>query len=394
MKRIQRILACLILASALMGGTASAQPSEQETSEEVVWVLGAPSDLVGHPAERLFQWAITTRILDGYPDGRFKPDEPISEAEFLKAFFRAFGFLLTDAANNANWTDDPYSLAKAMNYPALGFLEPEQRFKAITRGRAAEIVAAAQGVRYEGADAVVYVVGNGLTIGDISSPNHFGVNDALTRSDAIRWIRQLKLRGMIDIKARPSEMSDREKLPAIPNASARALPDFSTVDAIGDDFKLLIGATASLQLGDVKDKIDGIFGVSDEKDITDQYSYPFFRAHYNDKGMMDYWSVNLNTMTEEAPSVSLKTNKGIELGVSTLSDVLEQYGTAGYMLDGIATYLYEETDDGHFRAFPWTSSLYQIHSEEMYDISFMFDHETLKVTNISASWLPYSLRPF
>ncbi|BBH22719.1 hypothetical protein Back11_40640 [Paenibacillus baekrokdamisoli] len=240
MGSIQRTLACLILVSMLFGVTVSAQPNKQDNSVETEWegLYNQTSDLKGHWAEQLFQWAIMQRIIDGYPDGTFKPNKSVGEAEFLKALYRAFGAALPNSATYS-WTDGPYRLAKYWNHPTLGSSKPELRLAPITRGRAAEIITAAQGVHYEGRDAIVYLVGNGLTNGKMATLEGFRANDELTRGEAIQWIRQLTLKGMMEIKERPVALSDRSLLPVSPSVTAERLPEFSTEPVTKDDFNLI-----------------------------------------------------------------------------------------------------------------------------------------------------------
>ncbi|BBH22720.1 hypothetical protein Back11_40650 [Paenibacillus baekrokdamisoli] len=146
----------------------------------------------------------------------------------------------------------------------------------------------------------------------------------------------------------------------------------------------------ALKLGDSKESIDGLFGVSDNTDVFNMNMYPLFSVHYNEKGLLDAWKMDIDSNTAEANPLFI-TNKGIVLGKSTLFDVLQQYGTVGYEGDGMANYLYEKTTYGSFRSPTSMSSYFQIKApEKVFVISFLFDKTTLKVTYINVSWLPYA----
>ncbi|MDO5713100.1 MAG: S-layer homology domain-containing protein [Tissierellia bacterium] len=47
-------------------------------------VIAAPKDIQGHWAEKNIQWAIDQGIIQGYPDGTFKPNQSITKAEYYR----------------------------------------------------------------------------------------------------------------------------------------------------------------------------------------------------------------------------------------------------------------------------------------------------------------------
>ncbi|MBD3328400.1 hypothetical protein GF340_03790, partial [Candidatus Peregrinibacteria bacterium] len=47
----------------------------------------ALNDIAGHPFEDEINALVDLEIIDGYPDGTFKPDNPINRAEFVKLMF-------------------------------------------------------------------------------------------------------------------------------------------------------------------------------------------------------------------------------------------------------------------------------------------------------------------
>ncbi|MWC29681.1 S-layer homology domain-containing protein [Paenibacillus sp. MMS18-CY102] len=160
----KRILSCLMIVTLLFSFAVSAGATAQDEANEVNWgtLLPEPTDVKGHWAERLVQWAIMTGVMKGYADHSFKPDQLITEAEFLLALCRPF-YNLNEEPNtkdpNYNWTNLPYILASEDNLPALGIPHPKVRNAPITRSRAAKIIAAAQGLNYSGNDAIAYLMG-------------------------------------------------------------------------------------------------------------------------------------------------------------------------------------------------------------------------------------------
>ncbi|NLM04157.1 MAG: hypothetical protein GX214_03980 [Clostridiales bacterium] len=58
-----------------------------------VMVFGqAPSDIHNHWAERVIEDWVGDGLIRGYPDGSFRPDNPISRAEFMVLVNKAYGF--------------------------------------------------------------------------------------------------------------------------------------------------------------------------------------------------------------------------------------------------------------------------------------------------------------
>lgn len=108
----------------------------------------------GHWAKRLFQWGISQNVINGYSSQNFKPDQVVTEAEFLKMIYRAMGMALPSASNadesRESWTEGPYRIAGYYNHPTLGLNNNSMRNEPITKLRAAEIISASQGVHFEG----------------------------------------------------------------------------------------------------------------------------------------------------------------------------------------------------------------------------------------------------
>ncbi|MNP08323.1 hypothetical protein D3C76_1003870 [compost metagenome] len=260
-------------------------------------------------------------------------------------------------------------------------------------GKAAEIIAASQGVHYEGKDALGYAFVKGLLPGAPASIEQFDKERFLTRTETLSWLRHLTLTGMMTLQERPSKPSPRNQLPATPPHN-RSFSQFSTVDLTRDDFRLIIG-NQMLQMGDKRRVVDDAFGSIYELVTSDKRIYPVFTVHFNSTDLVDYWYVNV--FDKETSGLSIKTNKGRELGVSSLFDVLEKYGTEGYRHTNINTadYLYKRMKDGSFRVVPWSQFNFSMEGwEDLYLISFLFDRDTLKVSHIIVSSLPYPLTTF
>lgn len=396
---IKRVAACLIIISSLTGGTGMANSLSQDQEDEDKWDISMtqPNARSGHWADSLFEWAKVQNIIDGYPDTSLKPDRPISEAEFLKTLYRSLGMPLPTIPLwvtskydwDYDWTDGPYRMAELYNHPTLGALNHKQRSEPITRLRAGEIISAACGVHYEGEDAVVYLIGNNMANSDAMTPEQFHGQDTFSRAEAIQWIRKLSFTGMMELKTRPESFTDRSHLPPLPSSTVEIIPDFSTEPVTKSDFDLFgTSLFPGVKLGDSKKTIDDLYGASEDKDIFNKNIYHLFSAHYNRKGLIDAWTINLRTIEPSKTNPFLRTNKGIVLGESTLIDVLRQYGTIGFDGDYLATYYYEKADDGNYHAISKYADELN-NPDNVYTLSFIFDRENLTVWYISVAWYPY-----
>lgn len=72
------------------------------TPAQAVTVL---NDIGGHWAEESIQSLAKVGIIDGYPDGSFRPEDNITRAEFAKIVARAFGYAPKDQTNFTDMGD-------------------------------------------------------------------------------------------------------------------------------------------------------------------------------------------------------------------------------------------------------------------------------------------------
>lgn len=49
-----------------------------------------PSDVKGHWAESAIEWAMDDGLMNGYPDGTFQPDKPLTRAEYATIEYRKY----------------------------------------------------------------------------------------------------------------------------------------------------------------------------------------------------------------------------------------------------------------------------------------------------------------
>lgn len=180
-----------------------------------------------HWARGVIDWGTTNKIVVGYPDGTFKPDQRVTEAEFLSMLIRAYKPQLPQIAQKRHWADEIYAFSRAMNYPLEGYDDLKKRAWIIDRERVAEVIAGAYGYNYSGRDAIHFLLAKGIARGkdpkEISIDAYKG-NDPLTRAEAVAFVQRVLESGLKELKPRPAQPSDPSLLPPLPKAPEQKPP--------------------------------------------------------------------------------------------------------------------------------------------------------------------------
>jgi len=175
--------------SAAGGSDAGEDAGDAEEWEDLPIIRGRHpfADIAGHWAEADIQWAYERGIVNGIGNGKFDPTGITTEEQFLKMLLIAMRGLNEEPVSTP-WSRKYYEFALAYGYPVW----PEQRSQPITRRAVAELIAATQGERLTGNDAIQYLLDKGLSSGKTSATieGYFG-DDYLTRAEAVRFIRNV-----------------------------------------------------------------------------------------------------------------------------------------------------------------------------------------------------------
>ncbi|MED4454501.1 S-layer homology domain-containing protein [Metabacillus fastidiosus] len=144
-----------------------------------------------HWAYTSIEWAYNKKIIKSYKDGTFKPDQNITEAEFIQMLLRfdcSPGKTIT-----ADNTSDNYEYLKKKNIPLSGYTDKKMRDKPLTKGEIARITAAFNGVDLTQIYAVQYMYVNDLSNGLTGKKDYkdFGPELNMTRSEAVALIQRL-----------------------------------------------------------------------------------------------------------------------------------------------------------------------------------------------------------
>lgn len=169
--------------SCLIGGTLATPVS-----------AGMFTDTAQHWAYETIEWAAARGIVDGYEDGRFRPDQSVSEPEFVAMLVRTFPELGTpQPAGNRNWYEPYYDLADKAGLEVVRLTGGG----AYTRGDVARLIASVAGWYLNVPEAVQYLLDQGLAEGRTEATvAGFAPQETLTRAEAVQFLRNLKDRGL------------------------------------------------------------------------------------------------------------------------------------------------------------------------------------------------------
>jgi hypothetical protein len=168
------------------------------------------TDIGSNWAKDAITWGADQGFVHGYPDGTFKPNNKVNEAEFLALLIGAYHPKdFTASAGTSHWADSFYTYARTMNYPTSS-----NRDATVSRTHVAEMVAATQGVNYKGEDAIKYLLVNGLAKGEGGVPTveNFKGDDGLARGESVAFIQNVMQKGVKNALPTPTQPSDAAKL--------------------------------------------------------------------------------------------------------------------------------------------------------------------------------------
>ena len=180
MKRVFAVV-IIILSLSIVNGVASANPDFNF------------SDIENHWGKEAIQWALENGVANGYPDGTFLPNKPVSEAEFLAMLLNAFPNTKLEIENTPNngsiWYENYYTVARKYRVKHINEANAD---KPISRVLAALMIANSAGKNYNRDGAVAFLYENDLSNGRTSKTlRGFDYEGYLTRAEAVTFIKLL-----------------------------------------------------------------------------------------------------------------------------------------------------------------------------------------------------------
>lgn len=227
-------------------------------------------DTANHWGKTSIEWAADQGIVRGYEDGLFRPDQRVSEPEFLAMLIRAFPAAYPPAAVNPGeeWHAGYYLTADRQGWPVLREYEAGDGFN---RGQVARLIASTQGKQLGVADAVRYLLDRKLSDGKTSpTPEGYAPADPLTRAEAVKFLRNVQERGLT---LEPAAQEPGEEKPM---------------------------AVRGISIGDSESEVTDKLGQPARKDLSrwgfEWYVYNQDPANYTQVGLQDGRVVGLYTV--------------------------------------------------------------------------------------------------
>ncbi|MCZ8523198.1 MULTISPECIES: CAP-associated domain-containing protein [Paenibacillus] len=301
------------------------------------------SDTKNHWSAKAIQWAVGSGIVDGYEDGTFRPNQTVSEPEFLAMLLRAYpGGVQASTDQGSPWYSPYYDYAGERNWPLLGSPDRGQ----YNRGHVARLIAGTQQGTLGLQDSIRYLLDQGLSQGKRSATvEGYAAADTLSRAEAVQFIRNMK-ENVTALKAAPPSST-----PAAEHASAPI-------------------SVRGIAIGDSEASVTGRLGQPDRKDAGGSgmqwYIYNQDYSRYVQVG------ISGGQVTALYAPAGWSTDKGLADGASQ-SQVTKLYGQPlSYILKGNTRYMmnYGEGEYGTYEA------------GEAY-LTFFYDlHQDGKVTGV------------
>lgn len=149
-------------------------------------------------------WAVDLGIVKGYEDGTFKPNNVLTEAQFMRMFARYINPVVESEARDKTGLDTVYDFLKKHNVVVAGTNNLKLRNQQFTRLDVAKVFASYQlGKRSVTAkEAIDWMYKNKVTFGKgINNDKYkdFGSSDVLKRVHAVAFINRLFDYDVIDV---------------------------------------------------------------------------------------------------------------------------------------------------------------------------------------------------
>ncbi|MEF2966705.1 S-layer homology domain-containing protein [Paenibacillus sp. M1] len=133
------------------------------------------------------QWAIENKVVTGYSDDQFRPDQTVKQSEFLAMLIRAFGPSDFQPDPTLPWDSAYVNYAERLGWHISPSNPP------LSRGMAAQLIANATGKNYGIDESVQYLLDIGLAGGKTAKTvAGYGKEDTLSRAEAVSLIKIYK----------------------------------------------------------------------------------------------------------------------------------------------------------------------------------------------------------
>lgn len=142
------------------------------------------------------EWGLGRGIIGGFGNGRFAPDDALTEEQFAAILARFSSNLpeTFDPITGKHWSEPYYKEILNYELPFRGYENSTIRNGAVNRGLVAMIVAAKYGFNLTEKQAVYFMYENGLSTGKSATERTFesyGARDPMTRTQALAFLMNM-----------------------------------------------------------------------------------------------------------------------------------------------------------------------------------------------------------
>ncbi|WP_051775169.1 S-layer homology domain-containing protein [Paenibacillus tyrfis] len=154
-----------------------------------------------HWGYETISWAKENGIVDGYPDGTFKPEQSVGQTEFLAMLIRAYkpkGF--SEQSSDSDWRTPYIQYGFKMGWAGSYITPPASKLSSFPKPEISEprmyvakLITNASGRSYDFDDSIRFLLDSGLSNGKTDNTvSGFQGNELLTRAEAVTFIKNVK----------------------------------------------------------------------------------------------------------------------------------------------------------------------------------------------------------
>jgi len=173
------------------------------------------SDVEDYWATESIEWASKRGVVEGFPDGTFKPLQNVKEAEFAAILARYVENTdkakITERQEGLHWSQAIYNELYQWALPLKGYDSNYFKDSPISRGDVARVIAAKNGFNLTERQAIYYMYENDLSSGMISGRltfDSYGVDKPLQRDQITQFMKLLSEKGHTTFMGEPSTKGD------------------------------------------------------------------------------------------------------------------------------------------------------------------------------------------
>lgn len=232
------------------------------------------NDVGDYWATEAIKWAAEKGVVEGYPDGTFRPTNHVTEAEFAAILARYVvntdKDFISQRQPGKHWAQSIYDELRRWELPLNGYTNDIIKDTVITRGDVARVIAAKNGFNLDERQAVYYMYENDLSNGMI--PNRmtfdsYGADQPLQRDQITQFMKLLNSKGYTTFLGEPSPKGNAGPADIIGIVDVPK-PDAEITDDMFDELAKEKGITNPSQAQQQWERLAKSGGITSESQLT------------------------------------------------------------------------------------------------------------------------------